>query len=605
MRILPTVFCLLSMLAFSACASLLRPQGKRAELTLDEGSRLHRFLDELLATHLDSCPMQAASQGFREGVPAWDNLSEAHLDRIRACLETASERLKSGFQTRNQVLPPGLRTAAEDWISWEIEADDWRHHSDLLSQLHGAHHLPARVLWSKVTPRTPAEWDHYLNLLRSLPDYLAQLETRLRTRADHQTLPPKQVMLRARTSCLAWLAGRPFTTLSSARSPWQIHAQDQLGLSPLLGPIESARLSETVDRILSQDVGPAFRNLASTLDDLLSAAPESVAARDRQGGADWYRYRLKRVAGEPVDPDELQNLGLREVARLRDRIRATQTSRGQSAPLAELLQAVQESEAYARAQPENWTSALESWQPPARERVASSWPKLTLASLEFVSDELQALLRGQIPPTPLSYHLATPGLSIAGGAWKNIPAIWIEPQLAAEGLPGAHLRTAAWATNKDLPQLVRSMEIPARAQGWDLYATRLANEWRLYSGPDAELGQALWELWCAALLVADTGLHHKGWSAKEAEEYLEKNSPLSRSLCSQAVRDIWERPGERCAPTLGLQQILDLREWGSAQLGQKFDLTEFHRTILAAGPVPMGSLRAQVQAWIGEQGKQP
>ena len=472
----------------------------------------------------------------------------------------------------------------------------------MLSDQAGSTQLPARILWAHSSPTNAGEWDLYEDLLLDLPRYLGQLETRLRTRAELGTLPPKQVLLRARTACLAWLAGRPFTTLSSARSPWQSQARAQLDACTLLDATEKAHRTETIDRILSQSVGPAYQQLAATLDELLVDAPEAIAVFERQGGRDWYRFRLKAIAGEPVDPDDLHNLGLREVARLRDRVRAIQAERGSTAPLSELLQAIRESEAYPAATMEAWQQALDVWQTPARERIHQAWPDRVPGVLTLEPNRLERLLSGQSTPEPATAR-GQHTLSIAQGEWQNMPAMWIEPLLAFAGPPGGHLRREYWRKNTHLPPLLRHRSGSARAQGWDLYATRLALDWKLYSSPQAELGQTLWELWCAALLVCDTGIHQKDWTAKEAEAYLGKNSPLGRNLCAHAVRDLVQRPAVRCAPTLGLNQILDLREWCRAQMGARFDLMQFHGLLLDAGPLPMAAVRERLLAWIAGPGK--
>ncbi|HRV82838.1 MAG TPA: DUF885 family protein, partial [Planctomycetota bacterium] len=465
-------------------------------------------------------------------------------------LETATQRLADEFPNRGNAIEAPLYASAQTWLRWERAAIGWKDHSDLLSDAEGAHRLPTRYLWEVARPQSVAEWDHYVALLDSLPGYLGQLEDRLRTRAALRTLPPRQVLMRARTRCLAWLAGRPFTSLSSIQSPWQTHALERLEASTQLSQAERNRIADAINRALAQSVGPAYQSLAATLDNLNSQAPEEIGVAARTDGPTWYAYRLERIAGEPVDPADAHSLGLREVSRLRERLREWQQAAGVTETTNAWLQTLREGEDYPRADREAWSLAAERWIATSQERLDLAMPGLLLTPLPI--QILAADPDGSSPP--LEYQPRDPALEVHPGDWVSIPALCMEAWLAQSSVPGAHLRSAHTLPAKPLPILMRTMELPSLEAGWDLYATRLALEWKLYSGPEAELGQILCELWWAAQLVVDTGIHHRSWTQEESEQYLANNSVFRRSLCQNAVRDIMERPGARAAATLGLQQ---------------------------------------------------
>ncbi|MCA9003575.1 MAG: DUF885 family protein, partial [Planctomycetes bacterium] len=193
-------------------------------------------------------------------------------------------------------------------------------HRPLLSEAEGKHRLPARYLWQTMRPENLRDWQRYVGLLEQVPVYLGQLEATLRACESAGTLPPKQVLRRARTTCLNWLAGRPFAPLSSSESPWWSKARAALDSCQTLTPEDRHSLEEAIDRALTQKVGPAYQQLATTLDELRASAPEEVGAWAHKDGMRWYGYRLSRIAGESVLPQVAHSTGLAEVERLRDRL---------------------------------------------------------------------------------------------------------------------------------------------------------------------------------------------------------------------------------------------------------------------------------------------
>ncbi len=584
-------------LVLCACGGRFRSQGKRVELQPDDAQRLEAFLAELYATDGDRAPLEAALRGREPRVPGWDDLTQDRAQRERAWLLYSLERLEEEFTGRAPREEQILRDAARQWLQTQLEVIEWRHHADLLSDADGAHRLPTRWLWHHTRPRTPADWQNYVALLDDLPRYLGQVEEELQRRRALRTLPPRSVLLRARTRCLTWMAGRPFTSLSSAQSPWLGHALDQLERSTDLSDGDRNRVRASIDRALLESVGPAYQSFAATLDEIASDAPDEVAAQARTDGTAWYAHRLQLVAGTPVDPADWHARGIRHVATLRNQVRAWQRRTQRSGTLTRFLQELRESEEIPRAVEPLWAEAIPTWLRGARSALAGWYPQRPLPELgvQFIPRDWDTGL------APYRYTYGT--LRLSPGPWVSVPSWLIQPMLAGHSYPGSHLRTMVSAYQSDLPPLLRDRVRLAWSEGWSLYAGGLALEWEWYAGPEQELGQMLWELWNTACAVVDTGLHHEGWSEQEAEEYLLKNSPFRRSLCAAAVRDCVERPGLHCAALVGWQQIVDLRSEAELALGTRFEEDAFHRALLRFGPLPPTLLTERMQLWLQE--KQP
>ncbi|MCP5022584.1 MAG: DUF885 domain-containing protein [bacterium] len=587
------------LLGLTACGSLLRPDGARKELSPDGPTRLRHFLDEVHATNTDRGRVAAALAGADIEVEVWDSLDPEQVDRVLGWLLDCKERLDDDFQSTRTTQDYQLKkAAARQWIRWALADQEWNAHRILLSDAEGMHRLPARFLWHTMQPESLREWQRYLELLEQLPVYLGQLEASLRACADQQALPSKLVLRRARTACLNWLAGRPFVALSSSTSPWASEANSALEQCAAISTEDRNKLKDAIDRALVQKVGPAYQKLAACLDELRGLAPAEAGAWARKDGKAWYGYQISRIAGERTTPDELHGLGLSEVAHLRTRVSEALQTIGLQVSVEEYLQQLRENPAPAQGADKLWKLDTETSLEVAYQRCLPLFPAGDLTELTMRSGT--NLATAQL--IPLQYVPGEPArIDLHTQAWAGAPRSMIPAWTFAQGVPGAHLRHRVTTTQTTVPLLLRKMDLPSIEAGWNLYATRLAGEFQMYSAPQDMVGQILLELWHAACLVADTGLHNEQWSVEDAEAYLQDNSCIRRSLCVQTVRDSIERPGQLCAATIGLLQIADLREQTQARMGPVFNPNAFHRFLLSRSLYPIKQIREAVSIWSLEQ----
>ncbi|MFT4648519.1 MAG: hypothetical protein ACI9X4_001744 [Glaciecola sp.] len=590
---------LLALLGLTACGSLLRPDGGRKELSPNEPTRLHNFLDEVYATGTDRARVAAALGGSDIQVAIWDSLDPEQTGRVQGWLLDCKQRLDGDFQaTRTTEVFRFEKAAARQWIRWELAEQEWDAHRILLSDAEGLHRLPARYLWQTMRPESLQDWQGYVSLLEQLPIHLGQLEANLRACGDRQTLPPKQVLRRARTVCLNWLAGRPFAALSSSESPWLSQAYAALDQSQALTPADRTILRDAIDRALTQKVGPAYQQLATTLDEMRRLAPAEAGAWARKDGLAWYAYRLSRIAGESTAPDDLHALGLAEVDRLHAQLSEALRTLGTPTQTDYYLESLREGDNAAYATEETWLLDVQASLEVAHQRCLPLFPAGELPTMRV--DVGTNLATAQL--LPLQYMPGrVPRIEIFPGTWSGVPRSMIPAWTFAQGVPGEHLRTQITQAQTSIPKLLRTMDLPSMQAGWRLYATRLASEFQMYSGPKDEVGQILLELWHAACLVTDTGLHSQEWSLAQAESYLQDNSCFPRAICVQTARDSVERPGILCAATIGLNQIADLREQTQVRLGPTFNPNAFHRAFLEKSVFPIKQVREAIMLWSLEQ----
>jgi uncharacterized protein (DUF885 family) len=174
-----------------------------------------------------------------------------------------------------------------------------------------------------------------------------------------------------------------------------------------------------------------------------------------------------------------------------------------------------------------------------------------------------------------------------------------------ESAPGHALQLALAAEQRGQPAFRRDSYISAYGEGWGLYSEYLGNEMGIYSTPYERFGYLTYQMWRAARLVVDTGIHHDGWTRQQAIDYLTQNTALSdREIANEVDRYIsW--PGQALSYEIGYLKILELRRKAEQALGDKFDLRAFHDTVLQLGSVPLPVLEQRIDRFIADGGPEP
>lgn len=205
------------------------------------------------------------------------------------------------------------------------------------------------------------------------------------------------------------------------------------------------------------------------------------------------------------------------------------------------------------------------------------------------------------------YVGAPKGSTRSGTYWVNTYDLASRPYYALEALslheavPGHHLQNALAQELDDLPEFRRFSYISAFGEGWGLYSERLGLEAGFYTDPYSNFGRLTYEMWRAARLVVDTGLHAKGWTRQQAIDYLADRTALSLHEVTTETDRYISWPGQALAYKMGELEIRRLRALAEEELGTRFDIREFHDVVLLQGSVPLPVLAANVERWIAER----
>ena len=356
-------------------------------------------------------------------------------------------------------------------------------------------------------------------------------------------------------------------------------------------------------------VYPAYRRLIAEESELRRRATHDAGVWRLKDGNAYYADQLKSLTSTDLMPDEIHSFGLEEVARVTMELDLKLRSVGLvGGSVGARLEGLMSDPKYLYANNDTGRVAVLS-----RYRLILGRAQRLLP--RYFSHVPKMRLDVQIAP-----RFAEQGSAVAYYNWPSFngsrPGIffvnlrnvdetptWAMPTLAFhEGVPGHHLQTATALENPDLPALRRLQFMPAFDEGWALYAERLAAEIGLYKGdPYGDIGRLQSELFRAARLVVDTGIHAKHWSREYAIAYLKAATGLTTSEVTEEVERYAVWPGQACAYTIGMREILGLRARAMAQIGPRFDMKQFHAHILENGALPLWLLRRNLVRWIAAQ----
>ncbi len=578
-----------------------KPGPNPAEIAAErqqEADTFNAFLARVWEARLADSPQLASRLGLQAGKDRWDDVSVEALDRRHFRVRTDLANMLMLDYTR---LDAGQRLSYElfgNEAERRIELHRWRLYPYVIEPHNGLHVEVPAFLMRVHDIGNEADAEAYIARLRGIQPLFQQAEGRLAASEAAGIVPPKFVFPQVASRIRAVLTGRPFDR-SSADSALLKDFTDKVAALGL--PAErQASLVAAARTALVESVQPAYESLARTLNALEKKATSDIGAWKLPSGDGYYRALMRFYTTSDLSPGEMHEIGLAEVARLEDELRQLAPALGAGSALPALFKAM--------------TSRAGSYYPDT-EAGRDAYLKDTADRLDSMRQQLGALF-GAMPGDPLvvqrvakaheafaaraSYESAADqgAYYVNVARMGDLPKYELESLAYHEGLPGRHLERSTARSLKDLPEFRRSFPVMSFTEGWALYAARLAREAGGYATPEAEFGRLVMELNRAADLVVDTGIHVKRWTRDEAIKYMLDHTPLSRPAATRAVERLALQPAQGAAGTVGLLRILELRQRAETELGERFDLREFHDAVLGAGPVPLNALTREVGDYI-------
>jgi uncharacterized protein (DUF885 family) len=363
-----------------------------------------------------------------------------------------------------------------------------------------------------------------------------------------------------------------------------------------------ASLEGEYRELLADDVFPAIRRLSEyARNDYITKARTTDGFGALPSGERMYRLAVRYETTTDLTPDQIHDLGLKEVRRIQDRYIAAAEKAGIKGTIGEVGRALRDDpELYPFATGEQVIEHLYR----IHARIVPQLPKL-FGRMPKAAFEIRLTDPAIAATTPAQYHWPTddgrPGIFyMPVPNPRRVSSVSLAALLAHEGVPGHHFEAGFKVENR-VPEFRRRLAINAYSEGWALYAESLGHELGLYDNPIDLLGRYAMELLRAGRLVADTGLHAKGWPREKAIRYLVDECGSTEGGATAEVLRYMVWPGQALAYKLGELAILDLRAKAQERLGGRFDLRAFHEAVLAEGDLPLSMLRQRVETWIALQ----
>ncbi|MFN3943388.1 MAG: DUF885 domain-containing protein [Allosphingosinicella sp.] len=338
------------------------------------------------------------------------------------------------------------------------------------------------------------------------------------------------------------------------------------------------------------------------LSEVAPRCAREVGVSAQPQGAEFYAFRVRQMTTTDMTPDQIHQLGLSEVARIRAEME--EVSRAAGFPSREAF--IQELRTNPVYYPRTGEELMREVARVTKE-IDGHMPRLfgTLPRLPYTIREIPA---ETAEGTTTAYYnrgsleTGIPGIYYVNTSKLDQRPLWEVPALSVhEAVPGHHHQIAL-QQELDLPDFRRfGTFVTAFSEGWGLYTERLGIEMGLYDTPARDMGRLSYEMWRATRLVVDTGLHAKGWNRQQAVDYMMDNTALSRANIEAEVNRYIANPGQAVAYKIGELKFRELRARAEQELGGRFDIRRFHDTVLEQGAVPLDVLERHVLEWIARE----
>ncbi len=385
--------------------------------------------------------------------------------------------------------------------------------------------------------------------------------------------------------------------------------QDSLFFQPIkrmpaqFSDAQRLRLTAAYTAAIERKILPTYRKLATFIrEEYLSRARETVAWSELPGGGAWYDHLVKSQTTTDLTPDEIFQLGMDEIARIKGEMERQRERSGFHGTLAEFSRHLSKTAPRPFATRESLIKAYEEIRQIVTPGLARLFGRRPQAPFE-----IRTIEEFRERSAPSQYWSASPDGSRPGIFYVNAADIEKNSRRASEALflhealPGHHFQISLQQEREDLPRFQRFGSYTAFVEGWALYAERLGVELGLYKEPDQYFSQLNSELFRAVRLVVDVGLHRKGWSREQAIKFMMDTTMTGESGAALEIDRYIANPAQALAYKIGQLKISAIRAKAEKALGARFDIRDFHDELLKDGALPLDLLEAKMEAWISSR----
>lgn len=560
------------------------------------------------------------------GIPVLYDLSKDELTDVSDATQWEEfEKLKDDYETlmsydlESQPEENQLNTKILSWfMGSQVEGERWFYYSYPVNQMFGVQSNLPSFLESSHKLRDESDIEAYLTRLSKFEVKFDQVLEGLRIREEKGIIPPKFVIQRVLNEMNGFtgqgesneimLEGDAGPVRSNILYSNFVSKVDEI---EDLSDEEKEAFKLRVEDAVAQNVFPAYHKLIDYFSALEFKATTDDGVWKFDNGDEYYRYQLKENTTTDLDPEEVHQIGLKEVDRIKTEmwdILVQEEYSDTTKTLGEIVQALNKEDRFLFPNTDEGRKQVIEEYNRILDEVSSGLDQV-FAVRPKAGLEVKRVPEFKEEGSPGAYY-SQPAMDGSRGGifYANLRNVHESVKFGMktlayhEGIPGHHFQIAIQSELEDVPIFRTFGLFTAYVEGWALYAEQLTWELGFYDNdPFGNLGRLQAEMFRAVRLVVDTGIHYKRWSREEAIDYMVANTGMTTSEVTTEIERYIVMPGQACAYKIGMMKILELRELAQSRLGDQFDLRKFHNVLLKNGAVPLTILEEIVNQYINDE----
>lgn len=572
----------------------------------EESARLTAWLDEQFAEQLDFSPQWKTRLGDKSDYGQLDDASEEAADRELEWRRNSVAQMQSEFSY--DLLTEDAKTSWDTWV-YALEraeiSEPYRRHGYIFGR-GGPHASLPNFMINFHRVDELADMEAYISRLGQIDEVLAQYQQRAVRAIEDGIRQPRFNYDYAIAEIARITDGEPFG--AEGISPLWNDVENKINILVENEQIDQdtrTRLQNEARAVFVDELQPAYSELLAWLqEDRNNASEEANGVWALPNGEDYYNARLSLMTTLDMSADEIHEIGLAEVERLRAEMETIKDTVEFDGTLAEFFVFMREDEQFYFPNTDEGREAYLALARDYLEGMDAVLPEyfgiLPQAGLEVRRVEAFREQDGAAQ----HYMSGTPDGSRPGVFYAHLsdmramPRYQLENISYHEGSPGHHMQISIQQELEGIPRFRTQYGYTAFSEGWGLYSEALGKDMGFYEDPYSDFGRLAGEIWRAIRLVVDTGIHAKQWTEEEAVQYFLANSPQPESAIRSEIQRYIHNPGQATAYKIGMLKIQELRATAMQELGDDFDYRGFHDTVLGGGAVPLPILEARVMRWI-------
>lgn len=574
-----------------------------AAVASSESEKANNLFEQIFMDNVRRSPLLQTRLGIKDDYDKWQDLSDEHFQAGLALTRQHLTMLKGIDQSKLDDTTRVSYLLMQQELQQELDDAKWRLYSYPVNQMFGTHSQVPSLLINQHSISSESDAKAYIARLNAVPALFTQLQQQLQKRADAGIIAPKFVFPMVISASENVIKGAPFDS-----------GEDSTLLADFRKKVTALDISDAAKKLLLDEaavalltsVKPAYTGLIQYLQQLeQQAGTEDGVWRFKDGDA-FYNNALQRTTTTNLTADQIHQIGLDEVARIHNEMRAIMEKTGFDGDLKAFFNFMQTDPQFYYPETDEGKAEYLKDATAIIDNMRSRLDELFLVKpkAEMVVKAVEPFREktaGKAFYQQPSMDGSRPGIYYANlYRMSDMPKYEMEALAYHEGIPGHHMQLAIAQELEDMPKFRRFGGYTAYIEGWGLYTEMLPKEIGLYQDPYSDFGRLAMELWRACRLVVDTGIHAKKWSREQAIQYLLDNTPNTPTAVEKAIERYIVMPSQATAYKIGMLKIVELREKAKTALGDKFDIRQFHDTVLKNGALPLDVLEQMVDEYIAK-----